>query len=591
MTIDELRKGEHETVEFKQDIPAEKEKYLKTAVAFANAAGGQIVFGVENNTWDVLGYPADEVFTKMDAITNSIFDACEPSVVPIMEIEEIDGKKIIVATIRPGMAKPYYLRKKGMMEGTYIRIAGVTRKAEPYMIKELQLEGTGTSFDTLQVVGEVTNEEIEDLCDRMYHHALDRCTTEEQRIAQKKVTVNQLVSWKILVFFNGKYYPTNAWKLLTDPEELFPEAVIQMAVFKGDTRAVFLDRKTATGPIDQQIEEAMLFVKRNIRMGSRIAGLHREDIYELPIDSIREMISNAVCHRSYVSQGSIQVAIYDDRLEVTSPGRISPDLTMEQMLKGNSRVRNVAIGAAFQYMHIIEKWGTGIPRIYKEAKEYSLKEPELKDFGTSFRICIYRKEAETDVYGVVNHASDAANNATSVTDTATDATDNGTDATNNATDTATNATDTATNATDTATDATDNGTDATNNATDVTDAATDTATNATDTATDVTDTATDTATNATDTATDNATDTATSATNNATNVTDTLLNKLSRNERTLLHYIKNHPTATQKETANATGIAIGTVKRLFPSLQKKAALKRNGNHKEGSWEVLIKIPE
>ncbi|MBQ7372794.1 MAG: ATP-binding protein [Blautia sp.] len=127
MTIDELKRGEHDTVEYKQDIPGDKDKYLKTAVAFANAAGGQIIFGVENNTWKVIGFPDDEVFTKMDAITNSIFDACEPSVVPIMEIEEIDGKKIIVATIRPGMARPYFLRKDGMMDGTYIRIAGVTR--------------------------------------------------------------------------------------------------------------------------------------------------------------------------------------------------------------------------------------------------------------------------------------------------------------------------------------------------------------------------------------------------------------------------------------------------------------------------------
>lgn len=87
----------------------------------------------------------------------------------------------------------------------------------------------------------------------------------------------------------------------------------------------------------------------------------------------------------------------------------------------------------------------------------------------------------------------------------------------------------------------------------------------------------------------NATDTATNATNNAT---DGATNKrLSKNELTLLHYIKEHPTATQKEAADATEITIGTVKRLFPSLQKKAALKRNGNHKDGSWEVLIKIPE
>lgn len=401
MTIDELKKGEHEAVEYKLDIPAEKEKYLKTAVAFANAAGGRIIFGVEDQTWDVIGFPDDEVFQKMDAISNSIFDACEPAVVPLMSIEEVDGKKIIVATIRPGMAKPYYLRKYGMMNGTWIRIAGVTRKAEPYMIKELQLEGTGASFDTLQVMGEVTQQEIDALCDRMYRHALARCLTDEQRAAQKKVTATQLVSWKILSLFNGKYLPTNAWKLLTNPEELFPDAIIQMAVFKGNTRAIFLDRKEAAGPIDEQIEEAMLFVKRNIRLGSRIAGVYREDFFELPIDSIREMISNAVCHRSYVSPGSIQVAIYDDRLEVTSPGRISPDLTMEQLKAGNSRVRNVAIGAAFQYVHIIEKWGTGIPRILKEAAEYGLREPELKDFGTSFRINIFRKPFETDPFGVV----------------------------------------------------------------------------------------------------------------------------------------------------------------------------------------------
>ena len=121
-----------------------------------------------------------------------------------------------------------------------------------------------------------------------------------------------------------------------------------------------------------------------------IADIYREDIYELPMDSVRELISDAVCHRSYLSPGSIQVAIYDDRLEITSPGRLSPDLTINHLIEGNSRVRNIAIGAAFQYMHIIERWGSGIPR------------PEIKDFGTSFRISLHRKPFETDPFGVVN---------------------------------------------------------------------------------------------------------------------------------------------------------------------------------------------
>ena len=403
MTVEELKKGEYETVEYKQDIPRDKEKYIKTAVAFANAAGGKLVFGVENNTWEVIGFSDDEVFPKYDAIANSIFDQCEPPVVPIMSIEEIEEKKIIVAEIRSGMAKPYYLKKAGMMDGTFIRVAGVTRKAEPYMIKELQLEGTNRSFDTEQVKGEVTADEADELCERMYRHALERCKSDEQRSEQKKVTISQLVSWRILISSGDKYYPTNAWKLLTgDTEELFPDAYIQMAAFKGSTRAVFLDRQEAAGPIDRQIEEAMSFVKKHINLGARIDGTYREDIYELPIDSIRKMISNAVCHRSYLSAGSIQVAVFDDRLEVTSPGRLSTELTIEQIVDGNSRLQNIAIGAAFLYMHIIEKWGTGIPRIFENAKAYGIGVPEIKDYGTSFRISIPRKPFETDEFGVVD---------------------------------------------------------------------------------------------------------------------------------------------------------------------------------------------
>lgn len=71
-------------------------------------------------------------------------------------------------------------------------------------------------------------------------------------------------------------------------------------------------------------------------------------------------------------------------------------------MEGNSRVRNVAIGAAFQYMHIIEKWGSGIPRVFQEVRSYGLGSPELKDFGTSFRISVFRKPFVTDSFGVVN---------------------------------------------------------------------------------------------------------------------------------------------------------------------------------------------
>lgn len=182
----------------------------------------------------------------------------------------------------------------------------------------------------------------------------------------------------------------------------FPDAAIQCAVFKGTVRDIFITRKEFTGSIYEQIEDAYNFVLQHIDLGSRIEGIARQDYYELPVKTIREMISNAVCHRSYLSPGKIQVALFDDRLEVTSPGMLDSEITIEKMKSGLSKIRNRGIAAAFSYMNIIEAWGSGIPKIFREAKEYGLREPELIDMGSDLRINLYRKKAVTDQNGVID---------------------------------------------------------------------------------------------------------------------------------------------------------------------------------------------
>ena len=114
------------------------------------------------------------------------------------------------------------------------------------------------------------------------------------------------------------------------------------------------------------------------------------------------MISNAVCHRSYLTPGKIQVALFDDRLEVTSPGMLDSEITIEKIKTGLSKIRNRGIAAVFSYMNIVEAWGSGIPKMFQEAKEYGLREPELIDMGSDFRINLYRKKAITDQNGVVD---------------------------------------------------------------------------------------------------------------------------------------------------------------------------------------------
>ena len=121
------------------------------------------------------------------------------------------------------------------------------------------------------------------------------------------------------------------------------QPTIQCGVFKGTNRAYFVDRREFEGPIQEQMEAAYRYVLEKINMGMTIKGMYRQDVYELPTDSIREIIANAVAHRSYLEQGSIQVALFDDRLEVTSPGMLLNNVTISKMMVGYSKPRNPAI--------------------------------------------------------------------------------------------------------------------------------------------------------------------------------------------------------------------------------------------------------
>ena len=123
-------------------------------------------------------------------------------------------------------------------------------------------------------------------------------------------------------------------------------------------------------------------------------GIYRRDAYELPISAIRETIANAVLHRSYLDKSCIQVCIYDDRMEISSPGMLYGGLDIETVKTGKSACRNEAIAEAFQYMRIAEAWGTGLPRILNRCQEYGLPTPLFEEFGNGFKVTLFRKEKE-----------------------------------------------------------------------------------------------------------------------------------------------------------------------------------------------------
>ena len=391
MTMEEILAGESKNIEFKENLPEKSIKYMKSVVAFANGPGGKIIFGIADKTREVIGFDKEDVFKKMDAIANAVTDSCEPAIIPDITLQTVDGKTVIVAEISEGRQRPYYIKALGRDGGVYVRVAGTTRLADEYMIKELMFEGSNRYFDQALCTGlTITDEDIDALCKAMKEQAVKNAHNEEQKASIKDVGRQQLRSWGVLIERDGKDYPSNAYAILTGCGGL--HIAIQCGVFKGTTKEVFVDRREYTGPLWEQIDEAFRFVLRNIHLGATIVGIYRQDVYEIPPDAIRELIINAVVHRSYLDHGTIQVAVYDNRLEITSPGKLPMGQTMERMKEGYSKIRNEALAHAFSYMNLIEHWGSGIPRIIGKVKKAGLREPEFIGGEVDLRINIYRRQ-------------------------------------------------------------------------------------------------------------------------------------------------------------------------------------------------------
>ena len=382
--------GEDKNIEFKREIPNKHEKFLKDIIAFSNSTGGKVILGVEDETCIVYGIGEQSPFKLSDAISTMVSDACTPQIEPDITIKTLEDKTILEIDIAPGKFRPYYLSNKGKEKTAYIRINGTSRPADARKLQELELEGQGISYDSLQDIGREFDEKMTlELCKTMKKTAVDACESEDEKAAVKDMTVEKLGDFGLLCKVGRSTYPTHAFDLLTDNGN--KAAKIQCALFKGITRDVFIDQKEFDGPIQNQVDDAYKFVLRHIDTGAVIDGVYRKDTYEFPITAIREMIANGVLHRSYLDRSCIQVCIFDDRIEVLSPGMLYGGLDIATAKLGKSTCRNEAIAEAFHYMHIVEAWGTGLPRIINRCKEYGLPDPLFEEFGDGFKVTMFRK--------------------------------------------------------------------------------------------------------------------------------------------------------------------------------------------------------
>ena len=382
--------------DFVEQIVAESGSFLNTAVAFANGRGGRIIFYGESGR----GFSAEaELIPCIDEITQKIFDSCEPRIFPRVGVELQDGRQVVVVEIFPGMEKPYFVKELGMMDGTYVRVGGATRLAEPYQVQELLLSGTNSSADQLAAESTVSDVEIEEFCRMMYGEAEKRRADDDVVRLQKE----DLLAWKLLREEEGECRATGGWHLLAGTaEELFPEGFIQCAEYLGATRLDFVGGEEFAGSLTEQVDGAANYVQeRLLARGVKARGLE-----ELPEDLMRRLLARAVCQRNYAAPGRISLVLYEDRLEITVPGLLEEDMTIWKLKTGFSKIRNRAIAAAFLYMGMMTGFQSILPELYRAAKRARLPEPAVITLGDSVRINLYcRAEEEAQQHeGVVEEA-------------------------------------------------------------------------------------------------------------------------------------------------------------------------------------------
>lgn len=232
----------------------------------------------------------------------SISPPVNPEIYPLT----VDGKDVIAVYVPPGISTPY--RILGEESGrTYVRVSGTSRVADPRTIKELELRGMNRSFDGLDYPAkQVAPEELDALCSRLSGY-------------RSGITPVKLENMGVVRRNDHGYSATYAYAYLTTNE--FFHVRIMCSCFRDPEGTEFEDSIELDRDIVSQIDDAMAFVRRNIRMRSEINGVVRDDLYEVPMRAVREAVINAVVHRSYVLDDSrIFLRIYPDRISVESPG-------------------------------------------------------------------------------------------------------------------------------------------------------------------------------------------------------------------------------------------------------------------------------
>jgi len=372
---EKILKGENLHTEFKEVLP-DNEIIAKSIVCFANTDGGQLIIGV-NDSGDITGVnDLDEATRKIDDIA---FNRCEPPISILPETVSINGKIVLVINIPKGDQRPYRT-KSGKY---YVRSGNKCRQASWDEVRRLYQTSESIYYDEIPI----SKSFVEDLDIEYFENFVKNYLS---IVPEKGLVENYLKNLKTIT--NGRK-PTLAGMLFfgKSPQAFVPFAKIIAAYIPGtDISIPPFDKKDLEGKIPDMLDSSLKFLRLYLREEHRIKGFESELYPEIPEEVLKEGIVNAVAHRDYTINASIRLFIYEDRIEIRTPGRLPNTVTVENMKTSIHVPRNPIIYNLLNKIGMVTDVGSGIPRIIRIIKEKLNKEVGLNATSAEFILSIPR---------------------------------------------------------------------------------------------------------------------------------------------------------------------------------------------------------
>ena len=373
-----IEKGEDSFTEFKEE-KAHSNDLAAEIVAFANTEGGKILLGISDKK-EIKGVTNPD--KEMLRVENISRNNCEPPLTVNIEKIKINKEIVLCVYIPKGPERPYRTNR-GVY---YIRSSSGKRQATREELLRLYQATRSIHYDELPVPA-TSIDELDILYFRRFFERFYQ-TRIDENLDLNKILENMKILTrrdKKLVFTVGGYLLFGL-----NPQKEIPFCKITIAKFEGNKIGEEFEKKDLEGNLEEQMKAADTVLNLYLKTRVNIKGFENELKPEIPKEVLREVVVNAVAHRDYHITSQIRIFIFDNRLEIMSPGKLPNGITLENIKLGVHSERNPLIVSYLAKMGYMTQIGTGIVRMIRLLKEHTGKEPEFEERGQEFVVRIRR---------------------------------------------------------------------------------------------------------------------------------------------------------------------------------------------------------